>query len=342
MKLQCSDFYDHARHNNIFAHLRLSQDKPKSDASQPASVGHVSSGRPAAPTTDSNKLQPAAEAEAKAEGKSGALPLGRDHPLTISRNFIPPTSSDASGQAQDGLVYFPCSLSEEEKLGHFLEAEHPLVVPAGGTGRGATYSKLKAGRLEKEKRSVSSERCMISCEAEGVEDREGVGGEGGPEEQCARGMRACELYQECTHAVLYSSPPPSRTNAQQQQQQKQEEEGSPQDMWKNLDQFFPEKLHQLERSQRPKFAVLMHRARQDASLETVHAAASAVDLGGVADAQIQAGGFTLKEQPRTYYVVSFGGSGSKMLGGWLSERGKHLVKEVRKSRGALGSRGRRG
>lgn len=40
------------------------------------------------------------------------------------------------------------------------------------------------------------------------------------------------------------------------------------------------------------------------------------------------GGFTLDPKPRTYYVVSFGGSGSKMLGGWLSERGKGMVKKV--------------
>lgn len=74
----------------------------------------------------------------------------------------------------------------------------------------------------------------------------------------------------------------------------------------------------------------MHKLKEDASLEAVNAAASARSAGnGPGRGWAAAGGFTLDERPRTYYVVSFGGSGSKMLGGWLSERGRHLVKEVR-------------
>ncbi|CAM9841265.1 unnamed protein product [Pylaiella littoralis] len=89
------------------------------------------------------------------------------------------------------------------------------------------------------------------------------------------------------------------------------------------------------------FATLMHLPERDGSMAGVEAAAAATASeaaggrsGGSGSGSGSGGwggsngGFTLDAKPRTYYVVSFGGSGSKMLGGWLSNLGKGMVKEV--------------
>ncbi|CAM9452650.1 unnamed protein product [Ascophyllum nodosum] len=80
----------------------------------------------------------------------------------------------------------------------------------------------------------------------------------------------------------------------------------------------------------------MHLPSTDRSMAAVEAAVAAASTavgptGGGEGEPMWRGinkALTLETRPRTYYVVSFGGSGSKMLGGWLSERGQRMVREV--------------
>lgn len=136
--------------------------------------------------------------------------------------------------------------------------------------------------------------------------------------ECERGIRACELYQECTHVEIVAS-------LQRDAGEGEKSAAGGGGRSSALDRH----------------AILRHMSRQDASLATVQAAADAV-VGGRGWGAGWGGKreFTLDNRARTYYVVSFGGSGSKMLGGWLSERGQSMVKEVGVKQSAVGRRER--
>ena len=132
-------------------------------------------------------------------------------------------------------------------------------------------------------------------------------------EYCGRALRACALYQECTHVMLPPESPQEGFAVQGTALRSGGMKAKP-----------PTQLY-------PTFAILMHAPTKDGSMTAVEAAASASEAGGGGGGGWGGNklGFTFRKRPRTYYVVSFGGSGSKMLGGWLSERGKGMVKEVR-------------
>lgn len=244
------------------------------------------------------------------------LPWGRDQPLHILQGLPPGFDrkgggggtldiSGQSGQWEAGLAHFPCSLSEEDEYRNWLDEGKK------DKNKNAAAVTAKVPPVStRTKPRVSGGPCVISCETEfsGEQDQNEERQQPSPpprgslvaggSRECERGIKVCELLQECTHVVLSSSSPPL------------------------LPSSSPPPLQQ-----HPKFAVLMHKAREDASLEAIKAAASARwtgEDGGWA----ATGGFSLNPQARRYYVVSFGGSGSKMLGGWLSERGRRFVKEV--------------
>lgn len=188
---------------------------------------------------------------------------------------------------------FPCSLTEVDQF------------PGLGAAFGGAYSGGSNRLLgqQQEKAWSTSGPCVISCTAKSdaqkthveVEQKEGDRGSS-PEgsSHCPRALQACELYQECTHVLLPPLP------------NEQQEQGSPQE----------------------DFALLMHAPSVDGSMAAVEAAAAGETDGRPKWGRLNKG-FTLEARPRTYYIVSFGGSGSKMLGGWLSERGKSMVREVR-------------
>lgn len=249
-----------------------------------------------------------------------SLPLGRDQPLVIRVRASATAASpaDAAGAAvhydADSLGWpneggehastvhhFPCSLTEVDQF------------PGLGAAFGGAYNGGSNRHLgqQQEKAWSTSGPCVISCTAKSdgqnihVEVEQKEGGRGSSPEglnHCPRARQACELYQECTHVLLPPVP------------NEKQERGSPQE----------------------DFALLMHAPSVDGSMAAVEVAASG-ETGGGGDSNGGSRpkwgrinkGFTLEARPRTYYVVSFGGSGSKMLGGWLSERGKSMVREVR-------------
>ncbi|CBN75253.1 expressed unknown protein [Ectocarpus siliculosus] len=280
-------------------------------------------------------------------------PLGRDAPLQVA--VLRPANEAGGGssgtgmnswrwpsdvgagsggsiggvsEAESAVGHFPCSLTEADD------------APGPGHRGGGGGSNAAAARKQRLKPWSTSGPCVVSCsppssssstasgarqlvEARGPEDRIGGGGVavtpiggapaggggGGGLERCERAARACNLYQECTHVMLplgggggdgHSSGSGNRSG---------------------------------DKRNGGGFAVLMHRAARDGSMDGVEAAAAAAAAVSHAAGAGNGwsgprGGFTLDAKPRTYYVVSFGGSGSKMLGGWLSERGKGMVKEV--------------
>ncbi|CAN0436454.1 unnamed protein product, partial [Ectocarpus sp. 12 AP-2014] len=276
-------------------------------------------------------------------------PLGRDAPLQVA---VMRPSNDAGGGSSgrgmnswqwpsdagagsggsvggvsevDSVVgHFPCSLTEAD------DAPGPGHRGGGGGGN------VAAARKQRLTPWSTSGPCVVSCsppssssstasgarqlvEARGPEDQIGgggvavtpiggapVGGSGGLE-RCERAARACDLYQECTHVLL----PPGGGGGDGHSSGSGNRSGN--------------------NRNGGRFAVLMHRMARDVSMAGVDAAAAAAAAhaaGGGNGGGGPKGGFTLDAKPRTYYVVSFGGSGSKMLGGWLSERGKGMVKEV--------------
>ncbi|CAN0219587.1 unnamed protein product, partial [Ectocarpus sp. 4 AP-2014] len=284
-------------------------------------------------------------------------PLGRDAPLQVA---VMRPANDAGGgssgtgmnswrwpsdvgagsggsiggvsEADSVVGHFPCSLTEAD------DAPGPGHRGGGGGGGGGNAAAARKQRL---KPWSTSGPCVVSCsppssssssssaasgarqleEAGGAEDRIGgggvavtplrgapVGGDrgGGGLERCERAARACNLYQECTHVLL----PPGGAGGDGHSSGNGNRSGNSRNGGG--------------------FAVLMHRAARDGSMAGVEAAAAAAAhaAGGGNGWSGPRGGFTLDAKPRTYYIVSFGGSGSKMLGGWLSERGKGMVKEV--------------
>lgn len=274
------------------------------------------------------------------------LPLGRDRPVEIlvQEQQAPgdgPPMMDGAGllwpagdeeEESPPVKSFPCSLTEADD---FLG----LRSPGGGEG-GKSGERLGVGQVKKPWSTEGP--CVIACssplEKGGVFNGQGDGhlpggevgggGEGGDTgggdgfgrlfhdsryDYCDRAFRACALYQECTHVLL---PP----------------EGSPSEAESSsASRSAGKETAQTEQQHRTGgFATLMHRPRQDGSMASVRAVASALQAGGRGGGWKgkASDGFTLDARARTYYVVSFGGSGSKMLSGWLSERGKSLVKEV--------------
>ena len=252
-------------------------------------------------------------------------PLGRDQPL-VFRVRAPVTVDNPPGVGNGGnsvknevdslfvwpeegdehtstVRHFPCSLTEADQV--------PVLGAAQGGAFGGGNQYLGH---QQEKAWSTSGPCVISCSAhpEGnthtTEELQSAQGKGegvslaGAFRQCSRALRACELFQECTHVLL--PPPPAGEEP---------------------------------RSTEFGFASLMHLPSTDRSMAAVEAAVAAASTavgptGGGEGDPIWRGinkALTLETRPRTYYVVSFGGSGSKMLGGWLSERGQRMVREVR-------------
>ncbi|CAB1107672.1 unnamed protein product [Ectocarpus sp. CCAP 1310/34] len=249
-------------------------------------------------------------------------------------------------EADSVVGHFPCSLTEAD------DAPGPGHRGGGGGGGGNDA----AARKQRLKPWSASGPCVVSCsppsssssssaasgarqleEARGAEDRIGGGGVavtpiggaplgggggggsgGGGLERCERAARACNLYQECTHVLL----PPGGGGG----------DGHSSGSGKEAEAGGGAGKRSGKRRNDGGFAVLMHRAARDGSMAGVEAAAAAAVAahaeGSGSGWGGPRGGFTLDAKPRTYYVVSFGGSGSKMLGGWLSERGKEMVKEV--------------
>lgn len=199
----------------------------------------------------------------------------------------------------DTVTNFPCSLTEADEIPGLI-LDNPSRDPKGFKQR-------------QQKAWSSVGPCVISCsgmEEGGFQQQGGTRSvDAGKFEYCTRAIRACELYQECTH-VLLPPGPPERTL--ETAETNLAGEGDPY----------------------AGFATLMHLAKTDGSLAGVQAAAVSASTGGGDGGRLGGwrggvdGAFTLEGKPRTYYIVSFGGSGSKMLGGWLSERGKDMVKEV--------------
>lgn len=274
------------------------------------------------------------------------LPLGRDRPVEI---LVQEQQSPGDGAPMvDGaglrwpagddeedspaVKSFPCSLTEADD---FLGVHSPTGGQGGKSGGG-----LGVGRVKKPWSTEGP--CVIACSSpleegdifngQGDGHLRGGGGGGGGDggdtgggdgfgrlfhdsryDYCDRAFRACALYQECTHVLLPPEGSPS------------EEESSSASLSAGKETAQAEQQHRTGG-----FATLMHRPHQDGSMASVQAAASALQAGGGRGGWKgrASDGFTLDARARTYYVVSFGGSGSKMLGGWLSERGKSLVKEV--------------
>lgn len=222
---------------------------------------------------------------------------------TAAADAAVPAPPSASAPAPETVDHFPCSLSE---------APPP---PSRSHKQSGPWS--------------TSSPCVISCSPSSpsfggdevrLQDGRGSGsGSGSGFEHCARAVRACELYQECTHILM---PPAASGNGNGNSK------GNGGDAGRNSGGG----------GDGGGFATLMHRAEKDGSMAGVEAAAAAAARAGNGGGGGSGsggwggsnGGFTLDAKPRTYYVVSFGGSGSKMLGGWLSERGKGMVKEVRR------------
>lgn len=282
------------------------------------------------------------------------IPLGRDKPIqfltreaaTATATTTPAKAAAADGNKTDDKSYvllqwprtvsgantyhenlpslenvgkfpenFSCSLTEADKV--------PGLSGSGGAG----------GHKLQQKTWTSSGPCVISCSSPlgGNDDNEGGGGD--EHGYCRRAFRACEFYQECTHILLPPPPflPPPVPAVKEGPHS--EQVAHMKALW--YDEEVVE--DSVERPPPPKpedgnnsgndayagFATLMHLPKMDGSMKGVLAAATAEAWG-----EGGKGGFSLDARPRTYYVVSFGGSGSKMLGGWLSERGEGLVKEV--------------
>lgn len=280
-------------------------------------------------------------------------PLGRKRPIQIAAR--PPAetgsrigtydlrwpSGDGGEAGENGEVlllsspaadvaHFPCSLTEADDI--------PGLNGDGGGG---------APRKKQLASWSTSGPCVISCSSSPAVTPQGVRVSGGEENEgareaadrssaatlladgaagtsdgyCKRAVRACELYQECTHILL----PPSRGG------------GGAGELMAGDWGVEAGNEHGIEARRdsgnKGQFATLMHLPVEDGSLAGVQAAAAAAAASGGGWSGSN-GGFTLEtNKPRTYYVVSFGGSGSKMLGGWLSERGKSMVKEVRSHQG---------
>lgn len=255
------------------------------------------------------------------------IPLGRDRPLQIiavapgESNLQWPAAGDGGGGGSDGqgLPSRPAaagasaalSAAEADTVGHFPCSLTEVDFAPGREARGKQ-------QLQLQKTWPTSGPCVISCspqsspssppppssEGKPLSDR-------GRFEYCERAVRACELYQECTHVLM-----PATANG----------EVPAGGGGGGID------VHNSGSGAR--FATLMHQPAEDGSMAGVEAAAAgaarAAAAGGMAGGGWGGsdGGFTLDPKPRTYYVVSFGGSGSKMLGGWLSERGNDMVKKV--------------
>ena len=66
------------------------------------------------------------------------------------------------------------------------------------------------------------------------------------------------------------------------------------------------------------FATLMHQVLQE-------------DLKVKPDAEKWGSAMTDEEKPRTYVIISYGGSGSKMLSGWISDLPRSSVVTVKHS-----------
>ncbi|CAN0178789.1 unnamed protein product [Scytosiphon promiscuus] len=237
-------------------------------------------------------------------------------------------SSAAATSAVD-VVHFPCSLTEADNIPDLTglygggqrkglqptpwSTSGPCVIscsssrssvatPLQGRGQGGEETGRGRGTGEAAGRSASTQ---LADAAAGPDDTVA---------DCARAVRACELYQECTHVLL---PPPDGGGGSVGAG-----EAAAGD-WGASGAAAAGGSNGGDR-----FATLMHLPARDGSLAGIEAAARAAARGDAGWGG-RNGGFTLEtSKPRTYYVVSFGGSGSKMLGGWLSERGKSLVKEV--------------
>ena len=232
-------------------------------------------------------------------------PLGRDRPLQImaaapgasSINTRWPAASGGGGGDGDGDA---AAAAEAGTVGNFACSLTEVDYAPGQEAR--------SSKQQKQSWSTSGP-CVISCSpppsSPGSPSPEGESSLD-PFRYCARAVRACELYQECTHVLM---PPPPPANGEMTAETSSGDNGSG-----GLG-----------------FATLMHLPAEDGSMAGVEAAAKAGAARAVAGTGWGGGGgggFTLEQKPRTYYVVSFGGSGSKMLGGWLSERGSSMVKKV--------------
>eukprot|EP00752_Nemacystus_decipiens_P005858 g5292.t1 len=233
-------------------------------------------------------------------------PLGRDRPLRIvaaapgASNDQWPAASGGSGdgsggdaasaEGADAVTDFACSLTE--------------VDFAPGRARPRNTQR-------QQKSWSTSGPCVISCSSSrpSPENDLPYAASLGRFGYCARAVRACELYQECTHVLM---PPPPPVKVEETVGESSGESGSGGGGGAGLEGY----------------ATLMHLPAEDGSMAAVEAAAGAAATAAGGGWGGVNGGFTLEKKPRTYYVVSFGGSGSKMLGGWLSERGKGMVKKV--------------
>ncbi|CAM9598033.1 unnamed protein product, partial [Discosporangium mesarthrocarpum] len=109
---------------------------------------------------------------------------------------------------------------------------------------------------------------------------------------CTRARKVCSYYPECTHVLL---PPAARAG--------------------NVAVVRAGAGAGAEAG--VVYARLLHEPRSDGSLEKV------VSQGMWGKTK-----FSFSKRPRVYYIVSFGGCGSKMLGGWLYDRGRQLVTKV--------------
>eukprot|EP00903_Cladosiphon_okamuranus_P019425 g17860.t1 len=243
------------------------------------------------------------------------IPLGRDRPLQIMA--AAPGASSLRGSAAEagggggrgegsswrpdapaaGAAAAAAAATETDAVVHFACSLTEVDYAPGQETRGNML------RRNQKQSWTTSGPCMISCSP--TSPAEGGSSSLGPFEYCARAVRACELYQECTHVLL---PPPPNAEGALGDGDGNHSGGS------GL-----------------AYATLMHRPAEDGSMAGVEAAAAratrAAGAGGGGWGG-SSGGFTLEQKRRTYYVVSFGGSGSKMLGGWLSERDKSMVQKV--------------
>lgn len=316
-------------------------------ARQPMAASGSSGGSSAA-GVDASKVQWPAAADTDENGSGGGSGGGGGGEGEGERSSAkagagagagPRASSSSTGAASAAasaatataatVGHFPCSLSEapappSSRPHESWSSSGPCVISCSSSSLPPSLGRGGAGRqLEEHGR-------------DGGDGGDGGGGGGSSSgfEYCSRALRACELYQECTHILMPPAPPL----------------GDGDDDGGGGGGGGSDNAKRRNNGGGGGFATLMHLPEKDGSMAGVEAAAAAAAAskaagggsggdGGSGSGSAAArwggsnGGFTLDAKPRTYYVVSFGGSGSKMLGGWLSERGKGMVKEVRGTAG---------